>query len=303
MAYRYGYRRRRRFQRFNEGGEKTVVVDRRFNSFDDILTYAEGPSAMPDTSRASRRQGEVSFFGTKDFASAIHQAKYGWPEGLRQIQKLADSIKTLVAAKATLKSDTFYSTSGACVDVGRYLSGEPEDMLEFEMTESAGKKIFTVTLNVAASACVHADTLYNRGAAVIALVDLLEKAGYSCEIMAVDPRERNGKLCVVRVPVKVAGQHLDQDRLAFAVASPSFLRRLLFSCNEREDMAVINEFGFHNGGGYGMPSNLPNSVTEAERGVYLPSLYGYCAFDTQEGAVEWVIQEAGKLIELETAEA
>ena len=286
--------------RYNQYGTKTIVSDRVFNSFDELMTYAEGPSTLPEYSRASRRQGERHFFGTQDFQTAMNQARYGWPDGLKAIQKLVEQIKNMVAQKAQLKSETFYSTSGACVDVGRYVSGEPEDMLEFEMSESAGKKIFTVTLNVSASACVDAQTLYNRGAAVIALVDLLERGGFSCEIMAIDVRERSGKLVVVRAPIKTAGYQLDQDRVAFAVASPSFLRRLLFSVNERETPAVISEFGFHNSGGYGMPSNLPADLSDEERGVYLPSLYGQCEFSSQEGAMKWVIQEAGKVLELET---
>lgn len=297
-------RRNRRYRTggsYNAYGPKTLVGVRAFESFDALLTHSEGPSELSDYDRASRERGS-SFSGTKDFAEAVHQARYGWAEGLKKITEMSEQIKNTVAQKANLKNDTFYAPSGAMVDVGRYLSGDPDCMMEYEQHEQSGRKIFSITLNVAASARVEAETLYNRGAAVIALVDLLEKGGFSCEINVVDVRESNGKLLAVKAPVKTAGFALEMERLAFAVASASFLRRIMFSINEREDASTRAHFGFMSGYGYAMPSNLPESATADEAGIYLPALFGNCEFDTQEGAVQWVIDQAGKLLELETAD-
>ena len=281
-------------------------ITRKFDSFDSLLDYAEGPTDMGQYSRASRRHeyGTDSWSGTNDFETAMRQARYGWPEGLARIAAISEAVNNAVAQRAMTRQEIFFLTSGSVVDIGRFCSGEPECMMNFQEDQTNGKKIFTIRVNAAASCCNEPERLFNRGAAVIALVDLLEQNGFSCEILVFQTISGYRERCLytVEAPLKTCGYQLDRDRLAFGLCSSSFLRRVIFSVEEREPSDVRHAMGI--GNGYGVPANRPTDTSDAERGITLGAMYGYGnAFETQASAVEWALEQAGKLLAVEAVAA
>jgi hypothetical protein len=276
-------------------------ITRKFDTFDAILDYAEGPTdAYARSSRTVERnyRSRDAWYGTPTFEAAMRQARFGWPEGLEQIAPISNAVNEAVAQRAMTRQETFYATSGAVVDIGRYTGGEPECMMNFVEDVAVGRKILTIRVNVSASCCNEAHRLFNRGAAVIALVDLLEQNGFSCEIIAFDTTVWNGSFYTVEAPLKVCGYPIDRDRLAFGLCSPSFLRRVLFSVEEREPADVRRAFDI--GGCYGSPGNRPTEFSSEETGINLGAMYGYGKdFTTQESAVEWALGQARRLLSVE----
>lgn len=277
-------------------------IRRSFETFDALLDYAEGSTDMAygRQSRTFERNchSPNAWYGTPTFEAAMQQARFGWPEGLEKIAAISNAVNEAVAQRAMTRQETFYATSGAVVDIGRFTGGEPECMMNFVEDAAVGRKILTIRVNVSASCSNESYRLFNRGAAVIALVDLLEQNGFSCEIIAFDTTAWNGSLYTVEAPLKVCGYQLDRDRLAFGLCSPSFLRRVLFSVEEREPANVRRAFDI--GGCYGSPANRPTERSTEENGVNLGAMYGYgMDFTTQESAVEWALEQAGRLLAVE----
>lgn len=248
---------------------------------------------------ASRRSENAGWSGTATFEDAMRLAKEGWPEGMARVKEMTESLWKVIGQQMT-RVDVDYDVAGSFADVDRFLTGEPENMVLFVEDENVrGRgKVVKIWANMAASCGVSTETIFCRGAAVVALVDALEKLGYSCEIVvasAIAGRWRGDEdVLQYDVCVRKAGEPLDLDRLAFALANAAWLRRLVFSAKEQEDEGIRRRFGIP--GGYGYPTEGRGNTSE-ERGIEVPSLrLGTHHWETQEAAAEWVLAAAAKVL-------
>jgi hypothetical protein len=178
-------------------------------------------------------------------------AAEGWREKAdelwRQVQALAVKIDAGVKES--------FDVSGEAVDVGRYLSNEPECMFAQQITPLSSVAII---VNIAARCDADAQCIYNRGIAIAAVIHALQASGrgVSLAIMeAVD--DHRGNLHLTEITLQEFGEYINPGRLAFWVAHPAALRRCLFRYNEQQDAEVRERFSFYEGGGYGKPTNVP----------------------------------------------
>lgn len=294
-------RRRRRYALIDNGPCK--IEERQFDSLESMLVKAEAPTDMPQYARSSETRGERDWSGTDSLAEAFKLARFGWPEGREKMQPMKRRVEELVRQRVNSRQEVLWDVAGSVVDVGRFCGGEPENMMYFEPMPTDGKgRIVKLSVNVTASAGIKAENIFWRGAAIIALVDLLESNGFSVEIEACDGRRGGGMKLEYRVPVKVPGYALDEDRLTFVLASPAFLRRILFAVNEREPEAVRRAIGI--GGGYGVPCEVTQKPSGEDTGICLQSLKLWeRTFDGEEGAVAWVLEQARAVLGTEAVAA
>jgi len=213
--------------------DKTI----RFDSFDAFVAAAAVPSPTANPSDGSRAETSESspFYGyTAKFDKALDLALTGWAEGARRCNELRASIDSLVREAVVSKQAGYgWEVVGDCVDVGKYLTGEPECWVaQVPDGESTAGPIVRLVANVAASSSVGAESLFARGAIVFATIDLLESLGHRVELTVARGTTTLGKTLQIYVPVKAANQPLDPDRLAFCLCNPAFLRRLTWSVSE-----------------------------------------------------------------------
>ena len=204
------------------------------------------------------------------FQSALGLAVKGWEEGVDKVSKMA-GVLTDEIIKVTEVPEIEFAVSGEMVDVGRFVAGEPEDMMTFISAEVEQEpKVIEVVANIYASSQVSADTMTRKGAAVVALVDALETHGKAVQLDVVMIGERgSGKSTELRVRVKESNQPLNIANVVFALAQPSMVRRLGFSCWEHEAHSTRREIGIApEGHGYG----YMGEADEDERGdIYIKS--------------------------------
>jgi len=266
------------------------------------FSYAEWLELVAKTPKisyaSSREKGNESWNGSPSFDAAMNLANNGWPEGLAKVKDMAEDIWKVIGQEVQ-KMAFYYDVTGEAVDIDRFLTGEPEDMIAFTEEQAVGHgKIVKIQVNNVASAGVSTTTMANRGAAVVALIDALEKLGFSCEVYTADALSSrwSGDKNILQydVTLRGAGDVLDMDRLAFALCHPSWLRRLVFSAMEQEDEQVRRMFNV--GGSYGCPEES-RGLTSEENGVDVPSLrLGAHNFQTQEAAQKWVLAAAAKVL-------
>lgn len=231
---------------------------RKFDSFGAFLAAANGKTDMPKAQRASRDRDKDGWAGGS--WEQANKLADSWSDMRPEVLKLTDAIAHDIRPHLQETFGSFYDVSGGAVDIGRFMEGEPECMMNLVPVRVAkpGRVISLLVSTVATSSVYEAD-MRRRGAAICALVETLEVMQHSTEIWvesSVRSRFSVTSTYTVLVKVKSADEILDMDRVMFALAHPSMLRRLVFSLQECENASIRSQFGFNPNGGYGVPINL-----------------------------------------------
>jgi hypothetical protein len=249
-------------------------VDLHFNSFQEFLEQTRKPATSGAGSSSTKEPYEQWDMGA-GYDGTVKLANEGWPEGLAKMGKAAELL-ALPVGDRNYEPQPLAALSGDEVDVGLYLSSEPECMTDWTMVEAPSfGKVVKIIVNLSASAGCGAETLFRRGAAAVLLVDALESVGIRCEVWALpksvskdgDSVEKGSRksAMVAHVLVKAADDPVELDRLAFMLAHPAVLRRLGFRLMEQQPENSWSWSKTH--GGYGCPMQLPESERSEDDGV------------------------------------
>jgi hypothetical protein len=156
-----------------------------------------------------------------------------WPEGLDTVRAMADRLRHAVPEPRTIRRRPRWSDEDGEVDCERAIRGDEEYMRQSRRTASAGPSSVAVILQVGGAASRHHTELFWRGAAGAAVCELLEEAGYSCEVWCY--QHTHSAAASWAVPrdgwiqwrVKEAGDVLDMDTLAKSVSGWFFRSAIL----------------------------------------------------------------------------
>lgn len=277
------------------------IVDK-FSSVGEFLTYLEKTPVNPEWERYGRssyRVGKKDWYGTASFPESVNLAEKGWKEGLDFL-----TSKLGVSLNKERARTTVFEVAGDRPDIGRFLSGVPNNMARRVVSESNRRPIVEIVLNASYSGGVSASTIMYYGAAICSFIDELESTGYSVSLSvgaSNDACQDGIHTYTNLVEVKQPGEVMELDRLIFFTAHPSFLRRFCFGYWETR----YAPSGF--AGGYGhcdeiKSENLPDNVIYFGMGVLNSKMSEMC--QTMDGARKYVkglIQEQRKDLFLEVA--
>ena len=269
------------------GGQVTTC-----ESWGEFLDHVS--SDAPHTMYQSHATGRDDWAGTKDFDSAMSLARDGWLKGAERIRNMSQRLEAKLIHKI-VREDWNYDVEGHAFDIARYLSNEPEHwhtVEESDIAENAHRHV-RINYNITASCGVGTDVIEARGAACAALIELLEYAGHRVELWvsmscsANHSEKQADAWAVVMCKVKSYDQHMTPDRIAFAVAHPSMLRRLMFAGFEHLSLPVQKKISW----GYGLPCEYKADDTA----IYLGhAMWGNSQWLTPSGAEAWILGELAK---------
>lgn len=239
-------------------GEDMYYI-RRYESLDEFYDVVSNDKDCKEYTSHEENDERYKFTGTRNYDEAIKLARYGWDKGLKGL----DYYETMADKDYAFKKhdniwDVELATTGSYVDVGAYLQGVPECMCEFVSKRT--NQFADVVINISTSWKTKTETMFNRGREILKLVDALEKNHIKTRIilMEVSSKDFNdsneGDRYVIKIIAKDYNEMLDQNRLAFALAHSSLLRRLCF-CQLELEKDIRDDYGAPYGG-YGTPSNI-----------------------------------------------
>jgi hypothetical protein len=254
------------------------VMRTTFDSLDEYATHCERNLARV---QSVVDRNEYWAFGESghDIDDALDMCRNGWQSKQDEAIEIAeDAIKAIEREIELPKWEPIWDVSGGSVDVGAFLSGVPECMIEYPITEvSSIGRVVTICTSVSASGAVDPDELIKRGTMVAALAMMLEKLGYNTEIWA-DLSASSGRTKLhERVMVKSAHDMIDVARTLYAVANPSFLRVLGFASMWDLPYDMRKSLGV--GSSYGMPNRPEENLPEGT--LYLREQFSSYNYDTK----------------------
>jgi len=232
-----------------------------FDTFGDFVDQVKKPGYSKNNN-ASRKAASDWHMGAS-WGDAIKMAAEGWPEGLKKMQKATELLE-IPSSEKNYEPQPMAALAGDEVDVGLYLSGEPECMTDWTMVETPSfGKVAKIVVNCSAAAGVSTDAMFKRGAAAVLLVDALESCGMRCEVWVIPwssgetPKEPS---FYCEVLAKRADDPVELDRLAYMLAHPVVMRRLGFRLMEQEKPDSWGGEATHEG--YGYPTEVPTLENE-----------------------------------------
>ena len=281
----------------NQKGDFTAKrnwLEVEFDSVADFAAYGQTACDIPDAERSSLNAdgGEAWDYGI-GYQGALELVGAGWPQGAEKMRTLADAMYEQIAPQVTVWQETEHAVSGACVNVGAYLTGAPECMLEFKPTEKAGAQPVDLLVSFSYAAIMDADTICNRGAAILAAVDALEHRGCTVSVIAESTsygctKSTGARYDVTyRVVLKRQGEVLDVDALAFALMHPAFCRRLEFAALEHAPKRYRQVLGVGAASRYGKATEYPMP----DNSVYIEPIKrsNSAGFSTPDSAAEVIL--------------
>lgn len=274
-------------------------ISAHFASLSSLYACADACNGNPDDC-ASRLTTDVriKWTGTEDYAAAAALAQTGWAEGAKKIAKarreLEPHIKPARAIAQRRRLQSHYSVAGEGVDMGRYIQGNPECMVDYRhQVKMRSTRIVTLLVSCSCSSNISNKQIINRGACIAAAVELLEMAGLAVEVIIANAvKSRNHSICQQSVIAKPAGERLDTAQLAYILAHPSFLRRTMFSVKEKFSEDIREEYGFSvRGSYYGFPTYTTYRNATLAFAAPLVSTREYTTAKDAASRVQSLIQE------------
>jgi hypothetical protein len=241
---------------------------------------------------------ESSWGGGKNSRDTVAVGRTGWPEGFRKAKETIERMGLLLT-----KSNNFYTgiesvrgVSGGMVDMGLYIAGEPECMFDFAETDTQ-QRVVGIGVEMFALADISPDQYIRRGVALMALVDFLESRGVRVEILAQEASAADVSI-EINVVLKRASEPLDRDKMAFTLAHPGFMRKILFGLHDSlEDPTLARQIGFPEGHGRDM-RNSPGFPSPVDLVVKGKSAY-WSMFTSEKSITSWVLASASKFVSLD----
>ncbi len=186
--------------------------------------------------------------------------------------------------------------TGSVPDIGLYLSGEPECMMDsYPIVKPVKSFVVRIVVPFGYRADVEAEWARQRGTAIIGLLDALTAAGYSLEIWGVSAQFANKRGKQIRrayaVKIHDAADIYDPKMIAFGTGHPAMHRKLRFLAAEHENYQAT---------GKTVEPDLRDLPLEAQEGatIVLPLLTGsnMHTFATQEGTVAWITEQVTAIL-------
>ena len=210
----------------NELGRNRVIYE--FLSLGDLAHWMEDApvcDAFKGKRRASRDNGR-DFTGTDSFSDAWDMFMHGWPDAAREMtgkyKKMRDYRQRGTAM--SLKPDVV----GFQPIVPNWLANQPLSMVNARM-DVKKQKVLNMVKIITYHAGMSEKTMREDGLKTLVLVDTLEKAGYRINLEVCDMGTASGFLLGSIFRVKNANERFNIAKMAFPIAHPSMLRRIVFS--------------------------------------------------------------------------
>lgn len=238
---------------YNSIGEFEKFINE--TPFNEVFRWAKHDSVDSST----------SWSGTQNYEEANDLMKHGAEDLSKKIEKMYQ-VKTAEMASMITKRAK-YDVTGFQVSIPRRLQGIPDSMIN-QKTTTQKQKIITLNKDVSYSSYFTKEQIIDESAKALAIVKKFESQGYRVNINIVFLVESEGQKVGCKIRVKNASERMNISKLAFLIAHPSMLRRILLRWEEVNPDITKKGFTYS----YGSPLDIYK--IQAKNELTIPKVIG-----------------------------
>lgn len=209
----------------NRSGSPYITL---YNDISELKKYITTKPHKSGRNKESDKNDE-DWTGTKNFDEAINLLTYGDDKLFKKVLEKKKNLK-IDNLLADIKNKMRYENKpyGYIPNVPAYLTGNPMNMINREENEIS-HKILNIFLDVSISGGTNKEVIITNGILYLSVIDLLEKAGYRCNLYSGTSSTTWGDGNFhMYARVKTDKEPLNIKKICFTIAHPSWLRRIYF---------------------------------------------------------------------------
>lgn len=269
--------------------------------YDNVGDFVEWLRKTPQTKKGkeystSTEIGEMqtTFTGTESFEAAQELLDNGDTTLSRMIMEQAVSIKAKPKTGYMRSNGIVSGPQGFVPNIGAYLTGHPNNMVNIRQTFKPMSKVLSVVYNISAHCGITTNQMVSAASKVACAISTLEAKGYRINVYISDyavnckSKAKNSAVGFL-IKIKDAGKPLDPLRIAYPLANPSMARRHGFAFLERADFKLPSN--------YGIPTSAPSNILQREIGnhISLSAMNIIERDNTFEGIAKQIEEQSQKL--------
>lgn len=211
--------------------------------YSEFVDFAENRKRSDRSMRTSQNSSrsvtnkENPWAGTNTFEEALNLARHGWDAGLLQLPLESGTLENTGI-------EIENAISGAMVNIGNYLMGQPDCMINFKETREFNLEELTIYVRLDYNCGTNYEQAMNFCYSISEIVNVFQSK-YNVRIIGRFDTKEDGINSIVDVVIKDFDQRFTMNNIAFSF-HPAFFRRIWFSYIESEEFIA---------GGYGMTSS------------------------------------------------
>jgi hypothetical protein len=172
------------------------------------------------------------------YRGALELARIGWSEGAKDLSDRLDAHMPPHDHEVSWR----YDVAGELPDIGRFLAGDPAHMRRHGHPKGH-RPIIGIAVNSALRSNAKAHQIANYGAALVAVIDRIENAGRRVELTVHNVTAHGKTRVSMGWVVKKADDPFDLAAVAFSLAHPASVRRIVFAMMEHSTLPSNPGYG------------------------------------------------------------
>ena len=224
------------------------VMYYRFDSISEFVDYLKNASVQHYAfDRLASETGSYGFTQTSSLEEALDLIKFGYHEDFEKLVQLKLKLEKYIKMSKK-RNKQFNDYIGFAPDVKAYLEGNPLSMLN---KKSEVRKKINVYMNTSFYGNTSKEAIFNRGAIVLSMIEILENMGFSVDLHLFEMSTVDTMMHFSDFVLKSENERMNIQKLYFPLCHPSWIRRLNFRLIE-----VTPDITSSWSNGYGRPSDL-----------------------------------------------
>ena len=224
------------------------VMYYRFDSISEFVDYLKNaPVQHYAFDRLASETGSYGFTQTSSLEEALDLIKFGYHEDFEKLVQLKLKLEKYIKISKK-RNKKFNDYIGFAPDVKAYLEGNPLSMLN---KKSEARKKVNVYMNTSFYGNTSKEAIFNRGAIVLSMIEILENMGFSVDLHLFEMSTVDTMMHFSDFVLKSENERMNIQKLYFPLCHPSWIRRLNFRLIE-----VTPDITSSWSNGYGRPSDL-----------------------------------------------
>lgn len=215
-----------------------------FDNINEVNQYITTRHHKDGRDNSSQDKGDADWYGTNSFEEATNKLIHGDEDLYNRIN---DEIKKLnldkMLGNVSNKLKYEHRTYGCIPNIPAYLTNNPLNMINPEKTELS-HKVLNIFLNIRVGCGTDGEKVVKIGSKYLAVIDLLEKAGYRCNLYSGVANGKYGDKCLLMVKVKTDREPFNLKKICFTIANPAMQRRIKFRWMEVNDGKDFTNSGY-----------------------------------------------------------